>query len=306
MERRVRGSFSIPYRCCNRGCCKRESALRVVAIMLALLASAPCLAFADTYLYRLECWPDYPIQVHTDPSGSRSRVQGGSLDGYCSTVLTELIPGATYRIEFTHAWDPSGCPEDYIETSLDGVVLGREHNFLVSECTEDPGPVVEATVDYEFVAASHSAHLRHDMHNGLSGWVRHCLSCYADIHMVGSPPPPYEILSVLPDGVLYTGGQDAAAIAVTVVSNWGESEHLSLDLDLRSSLGQVWHIAGPGFSLGIGDSYSTELTWEVPPVNEPLSFDLSVSLEEGEPASGSSTVMQVGDQGQDPTARGSE
>lgn len=99
-----------------------------------------------------------------------------------------------------------------------------------------------------------------------------------EVWSVGDPPEPYEIVLCEPDHSHYTGGQGSATFSIQIRSNWGESEHLSVGFELRSNLGEVFSLAGPGFSLGIGDEFVTEMTWEVPVASELVCYGATVNL----------------------------
>lgn len=91
--------------------------------------------------------------------------------------------------------------------------------------------------------------------------------------------PPFEISATSSNQQMYRSGEEVT-LTVVVLSNWGESEILSLELELIASLGSVHRLAGPIFSLGIGDEYSAELTWEVPATSEPVTYGITVELTE--------------------------
>lgn len=261
---------------CHLGFIRRV--LRLAALVLLCHTLSISIASAETFLYRLRCWNDYPTQVNTGVSGtSASRVLGGVHDGHCSTTLTNLLPGVVYRLHFAHIWDPSGCPEDYIETSFAGSVLGRVYNFVVTECTDSPDPGVNASVTYEFTANATSGVLTHAMHNGLTDVVRHCIARYVDVYIVAPPPEPFEILSATCDSSSYENGQGVVNLDVTIKNNWGPE---SSDLAVRVFSPQVFtaDVVATTALLPRGQTTILPLSFLAPSPGMNISYDLEIIL----------------------------
>lgn len=124
-----------------------------------------------------------------------------------------------------------------------------------------------------------------EVHNTLGPDIGNVCIYGWEIWTVGDPPPEYEIVLCEPDRTLYTSGQGSATFSIVIRSNWGESEHLSAGLELRSTMGEIYELVSPVFSLGIGDEYSTDLTWEVPAVSEPVAYGFVVTLHDDFPPS---------------------